>query len=825
MEASGPGGPPENLQELLGDAIPPVQAALRNLLDQGLVNKCAYSKGQIALARKFADAKTSSLRRVGRDELSNLVDKSANILRITATVICESQRHDDAQNAASMVLLQPAPARVALLKLLAAMVLWNPGVQLPAASGWEQRYSDAPNVIAEERERPGATVAAAGTAEGKVQRQQRPEVAGCDTRLVQRLLQLQYGVCRLVSELLARKACRLHDLVRADVPRLLLLLDAGCSLLQTHVLQCLSRQLAAVSGVLLLQLPPEATAAAEPMRGEQQQQHQHQHQHRQQQQRQQQQQQHQQQQEEDGRDQQGIGEASSPLPGLLPAAQGAAPAGGAASSSSGGATGLLHAARRAFDVATALMPCLYSLMSIAADVCCAAAAGSGSSSGLRPSRGSQPYGGAAGSSQLRQLSRRFLLHMADGLRDSHLLDHWARALLLCALCGAEEERRGCETLTRRQAAAGGAGNGGGGVSGAAGQAGSGLAADAAGTSQQQQQQQALSRTHSEVYWCATFVIGNALHRLKEARRTGDAAGSPPSPDPCCTALQQALSGPCTQHLTLALGTLMLHEADEGPLYGMPLPYRTGHVADMLGVAARDLAASGSIAQPLRLLGRAMYGNLLCLLTDPGKGPPPTLPAVPPEGHVDLLLRLGRLAVRSAQAYRGQACSGVGPRPVVVIQRQDMASIAFQSLQTARELLHSSAGRSIAAAVGSAPGAGVGARAGAETAGGAVGAAGGGAGAEVARTDMDTDTDTAQQAAALSGCPVGLRGAGGAATARRRTTRAPVDAETRWHRLLLDTGLWVEMEEEDVAVWGEAWSHFNSLGQLGSGTGACYANTQ
>ncbi len=387
-----------------------------------------------------------------------------------------------------------------------------------------------------------------------------------------------------------------------------------------------------------------------------------------------------------------------------------------------------------------------------------------------------------------------------------------------------------------------------GVSGDGGQAGSGLAADAAGTSQQQQenhrhnqekqqqeqqqqqqqqQQQGLSSTYNEAYWSATFVTGNVLHRLREDQRPGssssDAVGSPPPG--LCTALQQALSGPCTQHLTLALGTLMLHEADGGSLYGMPLPYRTGHVADALARLSQDGVLSGGSAQPLRLLGRSVYGNLFRLLTSSGHGPPPTLPAVPPEGHVDLLLRLGRLAVRSAQVYLGQACS-MGPR-VAVIKPEDLPSMALFSLLTARQILSSRVGKPPAAAMGSPPAAvgaasGVGAgegggpaASGSGAAGGAVGAAGGGEGMGGAGTE-GTGTDT--NAAALSGRPEGRRDAV-EATARRRAARAAVAAETRWHRLLLDTGLWVAMEAQEVAVWVEAWSHFESLGQLGSDTGA------
>ncbi len=804
-EAACPGDPPGNLEELLGHAVPPVKDAVRVLLGLDIVRKKIGREGQVTLRQQLAAARTSSPRRLGREELSDLVFNSSYILNATALAIFGSESPDDARSAASTVLLQPAPARAALVRLLAAMLRWEPGLQLPATSGVEQQEgqpaamqdSDQPS-DAEGREPRGGAEAVASAA--AAEQRQRPEV-----RLAQRLLGLQNGVCRLVCELLAFKSNRLPQLVSSDMPRLLLSLDFGCSLLQTHVLQCLSRQLATASKALLVQLPPEAAAAAsEPMQGQQQ--------------------------------HQGEGDQQGRERGPSPAQHGTL--GHAAAASAGGAAELLHAAWCARNPATVLAPSLCGLMSLAADACyCSsspAAAGSGSSTGPGPSQGPQQPD-AAGHKQLRQLSRRYLLCMAGGLRDSHLFDHWARELLLSALCEAEdrggvevggekEEGTACGVLTQAATAMDNDGEerSEGGVSGEAGQAvANRVAAAAVGSKrqeqnnqhhhlqqQQQQQQQGLISVGDEVFCIPIDVVADTLHRLREARSSSasNPQGSPPLG--LCAALQQALSGPCTQHLTLALGTLLLHEADGGSLYGMPPPYCTGTLASALTVATQNLLAPS--CRSVQLLHRSVCYSFLRLLTDPGSDCTQHLPTVPPERHVDLLLRLGQLAVRSAQVYGGQE-GGMGPRGVVIAEG-DLGAVALHSLRAARTLLSSSDSRA-SEGRGSASGARAGAVEGAEAdaAGGVVGGAGGGEGAGGAGA-AGTSAATAQ-----AGCPPGHHDA--AATAKRRAACAAVAAEMRWHRLLLDVGLWVEMEEQGRAVWAQAWNHLERLGQLDENTGA------
>ncbi len=111
--------------------------------------------------------------------------------------------------------------------------------------------------------RGGSAAAAEDDDEGEEERRQRQEAAGYEARLAQELHGLQHGVSWLVAQLL------LFDCGLPELVRLLLCLDFGCSLLQARLLQCLSRQLAAVSKGLVGQLPPEVAALSEPMRGQQ----------------------------------------------------------------------------------------------------------------------------------------------------------------------------------------------------------------------------------------------------------------------------------------------------------------------------------------------------------------------------------------------------------------------------------------------------------------------------------------------------------------------------------------------------------------------------
>lgn len=99
VEAAGPGDPPENLRELLGDAIPPVQALLWTLLKLDRLNEVKYTDGQLALVQKLAAADTSNPGRLGRDELSDYIFISAYILQTTAALLNRWQSSINAHHA------------------------------------------------------------------------------------------------------------------------------------------------------------------------------------------------------------------------------------------------------------------------------------------------------------------------------------------------------------------------------------------------------------------------------------------------------------------------------------------------------------------------------------------------------------------------------------------------------------------------------------------------------------------------------------------------------------------------------------------------------
>ncbi len=155
---------------------------------------------------------------------------------------------------------------------------------------------------------------------------------------------------------------------------------------------------------------------------------------------------------------------------------------------------------------------------------------------------------AAQRADLRRLSRRFLLLFASHLRDSHLLEHCARAAVMAAVGGR--------------------------VVGAAG--GSGEAAEGAGQGQGQRQGQGSQRTLSDA---GADVLHGLLQdyfwSVSEARELVKLCMQAPAPASTVIgpAVRQALTGPAVVHLDLVLGLHALSRADGGPEYGMPVSYR------------------------------------------------------------------------------------------------------------------------------------------------------------------------------------------------------------------------------------------------------------
>ncbi len=374
---------------------------------------------------------------------------------------------------------------------------------------------------------------------------------------------------------------------------------------------------------------------------------------------------------------------------------------------------------------------------------------------------------ANGAQQLRQLSRRFLLLLAGGLRDSRLLDHWARAVLLAGRCTGAGERGGERKDEGERAAS------------------EEPAADrdlnvVVGPHQQHQD---LGGRAAGIATPAAYRAFYSFEALSQVMCvygkallctvTGQAGLGSSLPPGICAALRAALSGPCTQHLTLALGTLMLHQADGGSLYGMPLPYRTG------ALAAAVVGASPTLAQPPRqdlyLVDGQLFNAKQWLVSSAHGMPPP--PHVHRWSHLDLLLRMGRLAVRSAQAYRGQ--EGAMGQRVHVLTEQVTGDVALAALRGGRALL-----------------------------------------SPLQQQQQQQPSGQAEPAAAMaaggtgSSAPAPPTAAVSSSGSHPLSTRAAVAAETRWHRLLLDTGLWVELRAELLSMWVDAWqSAGNELGSL------------
>ncbi len=127
----------------------------------------------------------------------------------------------------------------------------------------------------------------------------------------------------------------------------------------------------------------------------------------------------------------------------------------------------------------------------------------------------------------RKLARRFLLLLASNLRDSHLLEHCARATVVAAVWQGQG--------SARQEAGGGE-----------------------------------SCPQGLLGLLQAFVqaIGGAEHLLPSCERAPAPASTVVGP-----AVRQALTGPGVVHLASILGLRALCTADGGPDYGMPVSYR------------------------------------------------------------------------------------------------------------------------------------------------------------------------------------------------------------------------------------------------------------
>ncbi len=235
-----------------------------------------------------------------------------------------------------------------------------------------------------------------------------------------------------------------------------------------------------------------------------------------------------------------------------------------------------------------------------------------------PSGGPGAAAAAAQHADCRRLSRRFLLLLASSLRDSHLLEHCARAAVVAAV--------GRQRCTPRSSACGEAAEG------------------------QGQGQVHGHRLAEEVSDNSLGALQAMFHDVmcsaEAARRLLKACEHAPAPvravvDP---AVRQALTGTPMAYVALALGLRALCTADGGPEYGMPVSYRA-----LPAEWARRELPSGEVhfsadfqiifmVETLRL--PELKDQLLELLG--GVGP-----------MLTLLLRVCELATRSAAVHGGR----------------------------------------------------------------------------------------------------------------------------------------------------------------------------
>ncbi len=274
--------------------------------------------------------------------------------------------------------------------------------------------------------------------------------------------------------------------------------------------------------------------------------------------------------------------------------------------------------------------------------------------------------------QLRQTSWRLALELVGALRDSCLLDHWARAALLCVLH--------VDALRSQQQ---GSGNEGGGAD--------------------QDEIDALEDVVSyfPTSWHHATLLGDthksAIRAPSGSGRTG--RHGDPLPPAARAAYVQALLGHSTQHLLLSLGVRALCTADGGPQYGMPLPYNTALCVKLEEIGDR----------PHILVVRGhTFESMACMLAlggeeersgerRPGGIPRLLLPALrPARRRLSLLLRMARLAVRSAEAFAGPAAAAAAaaaakppspsPASPCFMHPDEVCAVAVTALAGARQLL-------------------------------------------------------------------------------------------------------------------------------------------
>ncbi|GLC43629.1 hypothetical protein PLESTB_000402100 [Pleodorina starrii] len=282
-----------------------------------------------------------------------------------------------------------------------------------------------------------------------------------------------------------------------------------------------------------------------------------------------------------------------------------------------------------------------------------------------------PRGGGGGGGDILVS---YIADLAGALADSHILEHTARA----AVTTLELELE----LLGATAAAGETGEAAGGAAGKA--AGGG----AAGETLQH------DTVEDAIRGCIDLLDG--LRKVYKFLTFKDRAGSVAGPAPFLPLLRQALSGPCVQYLVLAAAVAVLCAADGGPSYGMQpgLLRRLQCLATAAdGEAAREQQQQ-QLSPVVHLLPERALGSLDFILAAAFHG---DLfgPQTSRRGVLELVRRVGRLAVASARFWGGQQVEEEQQR---FVMREDVVcTFATGALDSAMEILKRGCGSAAAGA--------------------------------------------------------------------------------------------------------------------------------
>lgn len=235
----------------------------------------------------------------------------------------------------------------------------------------------------------------------------------------------------------------------------------------------------------------------------------------------------------------------------------------------------------------------------------------------------------------RQLARCYLMRLAAALRDSHALGNHARAAVLTAL---DLSPVGAASPSQHPTLGEG--------STPAVHQRPGLTAEDSSAAAAERISIALSNADTVLALTDPLHVGFAL------------------PPAFYAALRQALHSPAVQHMSLTLGLLTVHLADGDGLYGLPLPYMAAPLDSVRYTVL--LSIRGWQGRALRTVCPHSTRLLRHVLThgsggggvggggDAGEW---LLQHLDVRARVELLLRLGRLAVASRAEYQGVWAGG------------------------------------------------------------------------------------------------------------------------------------------------------------------------